>query len=330
MQKRLTKLINTHAQNIVNTPRVDCSLLSNEANFPLVISPRSSGLILTEWIKENRDMVTHRLNEHGAILFRGFQVDTVDKFKDFVNIFDPNPLEYKQRSSPRFEVAKNIYHSTTYPADQSINMHSENSYALQRTRKIVFCCIQPAGEQGETPIADNRLVVSYISEATKKKFMEKGVRYVRNISKGIGLSWNEVFQTWDKDAVAEECRRNGMEFKWDGDDRLVLSWNNKAIYDHPETNEQIWFNHAFFFNRYALPEEVLSSFESDEDLPFNTYFGDGGQIAKEEIEEIRMAYEKASVKFPWAKGDVLFLDNMLMSHGRSPFKGNRQIIVSMF
>jgi hypothetical protein len=330
MQNRLSKLINTRAENVVNSSRVDFSFLQENASFPLVIRPKYSGLILTEWVRENQDTLTNKLNKYGAILFRGFQINTIEKFQNFINVFDASPLEYRQRSSPRFEVAKNIYHSTTYPADQSINMHSENSYALNWAMRIVFCCLLPAEEQGETPIADNRMVLNYLSPSVKEKFLDKGVKYVRNISKGIGLSWEEVFQTRDKKEVEEECKNSKMDFKWKEDDKLVLSWNNKAIYNHPNTNDPIWFNHSFFFNKYALAEEVLFTFESDNELPFNTYFGDGSEIKKEEIEEIRTAYEKASVTFSWEKGDVLFMDNMLIAHGRNPFRGDRKIIVSMF
>jgi len=330
MQDRLSKLVNTRAVNMANGPQTDFSFFPGDLSFPLVIAPRSSGLILNEWVKENRSSFDKQLYQHGAILFRGFHIDTVDKFKEFINVFDASPLEYKMRSSPRFEVDKNVYHSTTYPQDQVINMHSENSYAPAWAGRIVFCCIQPPDEQGETPVADNRLVLKYLSEATRDKFRQKGVRYVRNISKGIGLSWEEVFQTSDIDVVEKDCIDNGMGFSWDGPDRLVLSWDHQAVYDHPVTGEPIWFNHAFFFNKYALDEEVLATFDTDTDLPFNTYFGDGSEITRQEIEEIRAAYAKASVKFPWAKGDVLFLDNMLMAHGRSPYKGSRQIIVSMF
>ena len=63
---------------------------------------------------------------------------------------------------------------------------------------------------------------------------------------------------------------------------------------------------------------------------FHTYYGDGSEISKEEIEEIRAAYAKASIKFPWEKGDVLFVDNMMVAHGRSAYKGERKIVVSMF
>lgn len=330
MQNRLSKLINTRAENILNAPQVDLSLLSEQESCPLVIKPRFSGLILAEWVKENEEVFYRELKRHGALLLRGFQINTVEKFQHFISMFVDSPLEYKQRSSPRFEVAKNIYHSTTYPADQSIHMHSENSYALSWAKKIVFCCLQPAEEQGETPIADNRSVIRYLPPALKAKFLDLGVKYVRNISTQIGLGWREVFQTNDRKDVENECIANGMEFEWHDDDRLVLSWYNKAIYDHPDTGEQIWFNHAFFFNKYALNEDVLSAFATDDELPFNTYFGNGAEITKDEIEQIGLAYDKASFIFPWEKGDVLFMDNMLMSHGRRPYKGDRKIIVSMF
>jgi alpha-ketoglutarate-dependent taurine dioxygenase len=330
MSNSLSRLLHTRAENIITTSRVHFSFPTEDPGFPLMISPKSYGLLLTEWINGNKDLFKDKLKERGAILFRGFEINTVEKFQNCMGVFDAAPLEYRQRSSPRFEVAKNVYHSTTYPADQSINMHCENSYALNWPMKIVFCCIKPADEQGETPIADTRMVVRNLSQPTKEKFLNKGIKYVRSISGELGLSWEEVFQTNDKDEVEKECLELGMKFKWEKDGRLILSWKNKAIYNHPDTNEQVWFNHAFFFNKYALPEEVLSTFNSDDELPFNTFFGDGSEIAKEEIEEIRMAYERSSVTFPWEKGDVLFMDNMLMAHGRSPYTGDREIIVSMF
>lgn len=330
MENRLARLIKTKAENVVQATRVDFSFMPAHENFPLVITSKTSGLILTEWVKENKELFEEKLNIHGGILLRGFNINTVEKFQQFIDTFNITPLEYKQRSSPRFEVAKNIYHSTTYPEDQHINMHSENSYAKDKAMRIVFCCIQPSEEQGETPIADNRKVVQFLSAQTRDKFLKKGVRYVRNISKGIGLSWQEVFQTSDRNEVEEECRRNEMSFRWDGEDKLVLSWQNQAIYEHPETKELVWFNHAFFFNKYAMNTEVRESFGGDDEFPFHTYYGDGTEITWEEIEEIRAAYEQATMKFLWAKGDVLFLDNMLTAHGRSPFKGAREIIVSMF
>jgi alpha-ketoglutarate-dependent taurine dioxygenase len=321
--------VNAKAESAMHAPKVEFAFLPGREGFPLLLQPALSGLILTEWIKENMALFNQKLSAHGAILLRGFKVNTTEKLQHFIGAFNAAPLEYRQRSSPRYEVAKNIYHSTTHPPDQHINMHSENSYALSWAMRIIFCCVEPARAQGETPIADNRLVLNYLSPGTRDKFREKGVRYVRNLSKGIGLSWEEAFQTSDRAKVEAECTGSGMEFSWEPDERLKLRWNNQAIHRHPHTGEEMWFNHAFFFNKHALSKETLFAFQSDEELPFQTYYGDGSEISAEEVEEIRAAYEKATVLFPWQKGDVLFLDNMLTSHGRRPYQGDRKIIVSM-
>src|SRR6187402_2572471 len=135
MKNRLARLLDTRAENLAgSSPRVSFSTLTPAGDLPLVISPGYSGLILTEWVKENRELFDDKVRTHGALLLRGFQIDTVEKFKGFIDVFRAVPLQYRQRSSPRFEVADNIYHSTTYPEDQHINMHSENSYAYDRVR----------------------------------------------------------------------------------------------------------------------------------------------------------------------------------------------------
>jgi hypothetical protein len=68
---------------------------------------------------------------------------------------------------------------------------------------------------------------------------------------------------------------------------------------------------------------------SEEDLPNHTYYGDGSPIEPEVLDELRAAYQQETVSFPWQKGDILMLDNMLASHGREPYSGQRQVLVGM-
>jgi len=311
--------INNHAVNVDYFP---------EPGSPVIIQPDAPGMNLGGWISENRKEVSRFLAGNGGILFRNFEVNTPERFRAFVSQLELNALKYTMRSSPRYEVSDKIYHTTTHPADQHINMHSESSYAVSWPGIAIFNCITPAAEQGETPVCDNRLVLQGIGAALREQFRNKGILYTRRLSPQLGLPWQEVFQTNNREEAEAECRRNGMHFEWQGSEKLVITWRKKAIYQHAVTNEDVWFNHGFFFNRYALDQE-LQQLMTDDDLPFNTSFGDGTPINASQFAELKGAYDAAIRVFPWEKGDVLYLDNMLMSHGRRPYKGERQILVSL-
>jgi hypothetical protein len=308
---------------------IKSSLLNKELGFPRLIKNVDNSTQLTEWLKQNQKQYEATLSKEGGMLCRGFNIDTVEKFKDVAEVFPNELLEYKLRSSPRYSITDNVYVSTTYPEDQSIHMHSENSYSPESPSRIIFCCIIPADVQGETPIADNRQVLKNIRPDIVEKFRKHGVLYKRNLTGFIGMSWEEVFQTSNRKEAEKMCRENNMDFQWLGDDHLQVSWKKSAIWEHPVSGESVWFNHAMFFNKYSTNEDLLEFLSSDDELPNNTYYGDGSEITKEEIENIREAYRKATVIFPWEKGDVLFLDNMLISHGRNPYQGERKIVVSM-
>ncbi|OXG09140.1 alpha-ketoglutarate-dependent taurine dioxygenase [Flavobacterium araucananum] len=328
MIDRINKLKNQDHKRVNLEESVKATFFDNKT-FPLVISSANSGYSLKNWLSENSKKFETDLLKYGSVLFRNFRINSIEKFQELMTIFPKELLEYKFRSSPRFELVENVYVSTTYPEDETINMHSENSYAANPPARIVFCCITAAEYRGETPIADNRLVLEYISEPLKKKFKEKGVLYRRNLNGVLGLSWQEVFQTSDKTIVQQECDSNGINYTWVKENELVLTWKKEAICQHPETNEWVWFNHSLFFNKYMLHEDFLNSIDSDDELPNNTFFGDGSEISRDEILELKAAYQKATIEFTWINGDVLFLDNLLFSHGRNPYKGDRKIIVSI-
>jgi alpha-ketoglutarate-dependent taurine dioxygenase len=105
-----------------------------------------------------------------------------------------------------------------------------------------------------------------------------------------------------------------------------------AVARHPRTGEMVWFNHATFFHVSTLASSIrdalLSQF-SEEDLPNNTYYGDGGPIEPGVLDELRAAYAEATRTFTWQTGDLLLLDNMLMAHAREPFTGPRSILVGL-
>jgi alpha-ketoglutarate-dependent taurine dioxygenase len=295
------------------------------------MQPEVEGIDLTHWAQANRGFLKNHLLQSGGILFRNFNISSPEAFERFVLGYSDQSLEYKERSSPRTRLSKNIYTSTDYPADQSIFFHNENSYQRVWPMTIFFCCIKPSIKGGETPIVDCRKVFQRISQKVKDRFMEKGWMLVRNYGGGLALPWQSVFQTEEKANVDAYCRQNRIETEWQGE-KLRTRQIRRAVVKHPETAEMVWFNHIAFFHISTLDpsiQQTLLSGLKDDDLPNNTYYGDGAPIEPGVLDEIREAYKQEATSFVWQEDDLLTLDNVLIAHGRNPYIGQRKILVAL-
>ncbi len=297
-------------------------------HFPVCIQPAIEYVAVADWIRQNKEIVAQKRKQYGAILFRGFALDSAETFEKAFAEVTQQPLLYTNRTSPRTLVNAHVYTSTDHPADQYILMHTESSYAPSWPLTIGFFCLTPSITGGETPIADVRKVYQLLRPETIAKFEEKQVMYVRNMRKGIGLSWQQVYQTDSRAEVEAKLTQDQMSFEWVSDDHLRVRWVRPAVRKHPVTDEWIWFNHAYFYHKKSLDANLVACV-AEEDLPFTTYYGDGSRIADDVVDEITAAYQKCLLVFPWQKGDFLLLDNMLMAHGRNPFSGERKILVAM-
>lgn len=300
--------------------------------IPLVVQPKLDGLNLAGWIKSNTAFVYENLLKCGGILFRGFEMSAAEDFERVLDAFGIELMHYMEGATPRTQLSDKVYTSTEYPPEQSIALHNELSYVITWPMKIWFFCVVPADCGGETPIADVRNVCKHISPKTVARFVEKGWMLARNFGDGLSLPWQRAFRTDDRSQVEAYCRVADMDYQWKSGDRLRTRQVRPAIARHPVTGDVVWFNHIAFWHILSLEpavrEAMLAQF-SEDDLPYNTCYGDGSPIEAEVIDEIREAYGRETVEFRWRRGDVLMLDNMLVAHGRNPFAGARKVLVSM-
>jgi alpha-ketoglutarate-dependent taurine dioxygenase len=297
-----------------------------------VLEPRSGSPDLSAWASDNLALLETRLAQYGGLLFRNFKVASASEFQRFIETVAGRPMEYLERSSPRKTVHEQIYSSTEYPADQSIFLHNENSYARSWPLRIFFYCEVPPTAGGETPLADVRSVYQRITPEIKERFRAKGVLYVRHFSPYLGMPWEVAFQSSDRLAVEQYCASAGYDTSWIEGDLLRTRRIGQAIANHPQTGEEVWFNHATFFHVNTLPDALAQGLITqlgEDRLPYQTFYGDGSPIEPETLAHLRECYEAAKLAFPWRRGDVLMLDNMLVAHGRAPFKGPRRILVGM-
>jgi alpha-ketoglutarate-dependent taurine dioxygenase len=313
---------------------VESALLDPIQGFPLLFKPVLADVDLEGWANNHQSLIESVLLKHGAILFRGFEINSIARFTRFVRSISPQLISYDEPTTPRSVLIPGVYTSTDYPASQFIQFHNELSYARCWPLKIWFGCLTAPAQGGETPIADSRKVFASLSDQIKKRFMRKKVMYVRNYGYGLGLPWQKVFQTRDKTVVEERCRRSGMSFEWTENDNLRTRQVSQACLHHPKTGEMLWFNQAHVHHLSSLDqslrETLLAVSETAENpLDINACYGDGSAIEPAVIEQIHQAYREASVTFTWQDGDILMLDNMLMAHARAPFAGARRVVVAM-
>ncbi len=300
--------------------------------LPLVVQPVADGVNLVAWAEDNRGDVETLLLKHGGILFRNFTLNGVEEFETLIGVLSGDLMEYQDRATPRSQVQGRIYTATDYPPDYEIFLHNEGSFANEWPLRIFFYCATAPRRGGETPIADVRKVYKRIHPRIRERFKQRGILYIRNFGKGLGLPWQTVFQTTDQAEMEEYCRRSGIEVEWIDGNRLRTRQTRPAIARHPRTNEVVWFNHATVFHVSTLEptkRAALLRMFKEEDLPTNSYYGDGSPIGPSVSDALRKAYREETVTFRWRQGDVLMLDNMLAAHGRRPFMGPRTVVVGM-
>jgi hypothetical protein len=282
------------------------------------------------------NQIKNVVDSQGFALLRGFDVDTAEKFGAFVDSFPGTTIDkYTAGNTPRTRINGAVFTSTDYPADYFISLHSELSYAKQWPTYLFFCCVTPPLVGGSTTIADNRKILEELPTRIRESFYTKGVTYIRNLGhrhNAMGKSWQQTFETEDRDIVQEYCSKNDIEYTWKSDGSLKISETRAGVITHVGTNEKVWFNQAEQFHPSTHPKDVYEAlkmiYTNPEDMPQYACYGDGTPFSEADLQIIRDVLKENTIDEPWVKGNVLIIENELASHGRMPFKGDRKVLVA--
>jgi hypothetical protein len=300
--------------------------------MPLLVEAASSVPETKRFLADNLECLESLLLNHGAILFRGFNVSSIDHFAAVIEALKYRAMAYEYRSTPREKLGKTIYTASEYPAKRTIPLHCENAYQLDWPTRLLFACFQPSETGGQTPLADVLAVSNRLSPGCLDMFREHGVCYVRNYHGGLDLSWQNVFQTESKDEVGEICRRMNIEFEWVNDEQLRTKQIAQGVARHPLLGEMVFFNQAHLFHVSSLGADVVEMLVETvgfDNLPRHAFFGNMTEIAVSQLAEVRDAYEAEKIAFDWQRGDFVLIDNMQVAHGRTPYTGKRQVLASL-
>ncbi|MEQ8603208.1 MAG: TauD/TfdA family dioxygenase [Marivibrio sp.] len=312
---------------------------------PLVLTPEgeTGAAAAVDWTAARAAEIQALVERAGVVLIRGFDIATPEEFRAVCAAIEPELKTYAGGDSPRSGVLDKVYTSTEYDASLEVLLHNELSYAGWSPRLVFFGCLLPAESGGETHIADGRALYRALPEAIRSRFEEKGIVYLQHLwdadgPPGVGKSWQETFETDDRATVEAYLARSGMAGEWT-DFGLRTRAPHKAIVTHPKTGERCWWNQADQWHRGIAG--VKTSFGAADDPRFDpatageetlgnhVTYGDGSEIAVEDLMAVRAVGRSLEIVFPWAAGDVMAIDNILAQHGRKPYSGPRRVLVAM-
>lgn len=329
--------------------------------LPAVLHVHDPDLNATaDWIADHRDEILAKQLEAGAILIRGADAGTPERFERIVRLLEPDLKNDYLGTSPRDALTDHVFEASGLPGFYPIPQHCEMTFVANPPSKLFFGCTVAPREHGETPLVDFRTVWRELRPDVRDRFEQGGIRIVRNYAApgaAGGLwqlkPWNEMFGTTDRDVVTARSEAEGFQVSWHGDGALRLVSEHDASRKHPVTGEPVWFNHVQVFHLSAGPGEYKRIFQlrpsaralavwqmaawsvrfkqltADPDShPMHCTYRDGSEIPDADMEHLRDVIWANMVRVPWHKGDIVAIDNFSVSHGRMPYQGPRTIVVA--
>ena len=116
----------------LDVDNINTSFLDDKNRLPLVISPRFDDSLefLCQWLVANRSWVDEKMLAHGAVLIRGFQVNTPPEFERAISSVQPNLSNSYRGTSPRFvfDGTKFMFSAADVPVNYPIGQHVEMSF----------------------------------------------------------------------------------------------------------------------------------------------------------------------------------------------------------
>jgi hypothetical protein len=183
--------------------------------FPLVLECQTSAASLNataDWIAEHKRQLLQQAADHGAILFRGFPLNTAEDFDRFVAAFDLENFPYDQSLSNAVRVNKTprVFTANEAPPSVTIFLHHEMAQTPVYPSRLFFFCEHAAAKGGATPLCRSDILWERLS-AQCPQFAQncasKGLRYSNvmpaenDATSGMGRSWQSTLRAATREAA---------------------------------------------------------------------------------------------------------------------------------
>ncbi|CAN5910604.1 TauD/TfdA family dioxygenase [soil metagenome] len=270
----------------------------------------------------SRDQKIALLREHGALLLRGFSIDT-ERAREIALELGRNFYNMQLDPKIRELVSEDGIVAGVLKGTAALPMHMERGYSPLKPELVFFHVVQPSLTGGESLLCSGSRALEEMSPSIQALLRSKRLKYQH--------AWEP--QAWmgrygkTKEEVATLLSQNPsiVELHFDGD-VLHYQYVVSAIVKSRLGGREAFCNN--FIGAYLVHHAT------GVDRPPAVYdhsvrFEDDTEITKELFDEVRASVGRAIEAHPIEAGDVVVLDNYRFMHGRNAFEGKR-VMHAMF
>ncbi|MCM4083106.1 TauD/TfdA family dioxygenase [Paractinoplanes hotanensis] len=275
------------------------------------------------WIQAYLPDIRDRLVADGVVRLSGAAVRSADDVAAAGDALFAAGCPRLEPFAARPDGAGRVAAAPVWPAERDMCPHNEQAHASVFPRTLLLAMPEGAGTDGATLLADGAAVWRELDTPIRDRLAEQGWMLVRNYRPYVGMRWTEALGVTDPAEVVAHCAAAGVTASWAGA-TLHTRQRRPAFRTHPLTGVPCWFNLICFLSQWSLRDEereVLLGAYGPEGLPFNTFFGDGTPIAQPEWAHLQAVVDAYTVRQRWTPGDLLIVDNIRTSHGRTAHDG---------
>ncbi|MCA9175519.1 MAG: TauD/TfdA family dioxygenase [Planctomycetales bacterium] len=321
----------------VTCPAVDRQQTFSDSVFPFVYFCDGSPSLedARSWVAERREQLLAEATQHGAVLFRGFPVNTAEDFDGFISALElPNfPYQQSLSNAVRVNRTERVFTANEAPPEVNIFLHHEMAQTPIFPHYIMFFCEQPAETGGATPICRSDVLLERLAEQQPQfvaDCLAKGLRYTNVMpssndpQSGMGRSWQSTLGVTTREAAEQRLAELGYQGEWiEGGCLRATTPVLPAIREVGEATGE----RRTFFNQLIAAFKGWRDTRNDPSKAI--CHGDGTPLERVAVEQACDLADELSFDVPWQRGDVALLDNFIAMHGRRTFSGTRKVLASL-
>jgi alpha-ketoglutarate-dependent taurine dioxygenase len=279
----------------------------SEKPFVSVVADTDKSLLS---IDESAVISNHK--KHGAILFRGFDLD-VEAFGEFATKYCIGSAFNESGNRLLLDAENNI--QTVNGSPYALPLHAEMSRDPWMPDVCFFGCTGPPTEGGETLICDGIEIVDNMEQALFDAFESRRLLHAQFSTPATCEYWLGTSDPDDSTLFnpPESCPYDFARV----DGRIIHSFSRPALFE-PMFSDELTFSNFLIFSRYQNQSRSFPVFENKEIIPDDL------------VAEVKAISDTISVSVKWQQDDVVMLDNTRFMHARNAVQDTDERLIMTY